>query len=792
MPRTAISLGVVDEAVYQTREDPLPDLFATLYEYEIADRCVGRQEDIDPCTEAMQFLRGPRYAWGYYPNPLLYGCGQGHRSCLSCGGGTKCCTRSSGIALRRRFETAAHWVADLFTDANGTARVSFHLPDNVTQWRFTARGVTADTLVGSIVVARRTSLPVSVELAVPRGFREGDHIELPVVVHNNTKEMKKIQCATQVGGGREIPRAEQTVLGYGDFAFAVPVAAKDCQPIGLLASVRSADGAVDAIRRRLVPLPRVPPAVRRWSGPLDDGAIRRECKVRAQQGSELALVVRRESGLAGAVQSALDELVQYPYGCVEQTMSRFMPAVVAGAAIQEAHGKNPAGERLPEVIRQGLERLRDFQHRDGGWGWWNNDETNDFMTAYVVEGLARCRRLKQPVYCDVLQRGAAYLLRQVEEERLRGHRPASIGNVDLRVYAVHALAECTVADDDFQKENGNRVRAAARSSAARWNSAPGWNAGSPPTMSTWCPGGTSTLDRVLLADAWRLLGDRAVALAGIEEITGQTAPRADDRQSIIAAAGVLELGAALAPRDPRWQQLARQIVSERQGRGWGDTLTTSAAVGGLSAVLAAPPVEETPVAVVLDGRKIGELSAGKCHRIECRTALVGTVEFQPIAGRCHDFYAIDVQGRFDEQPPPSDPKVIIRTRVFETDPSRRERTPDASGRLSLARGRTYELRLEVDLKQDLSHARLTFPRPCGVELVRLPPREGGVVNIDGRDDAVHFFIDHWTAGRHAIVFPVRAEVAGVVLSPPPELSPMYADNLPTTTVGPRQIVVGLK
>ena len=189
-----------------------------------------------------------------------------------------------------------------------------------------------------------------------------------------------------------------------------------------------ADGAADAVRRQLVPLPRIPLATRRWSGPLNLATVRRACNLRAQEGTALSVTVRRESGLAGPVQSALNELVQYPYGCVEQTMSRFMPAVVAGAAMEEAHLDNPAGERLPEVIGQGLERLADFQHRDGGWGWWKSDETNDFMTAYVIEGLARCRRLKQPLPYNVLERGSAYLLRQVEQGRLHGHRPESIGD----------------------------------------------------------------------------------------------------------------------------------------------------------------------------------------------------------------------------------------------------------------------------------------------------------------------------------------------------------------------------
>ena len=33
-------------------------------------------------------------------------------------------------------------------------------------------------------------------------------------------------------------------------------------------------------------------------------------------------------------------------------------------------------------------RLYGFQHGDGGWGWWQSDDTNRWMTAYVVYGLS--------------------------------------------------------------------------------------------------------------------------------------------------------------------------------------------------------------------------------------------------------------------------------------------------------------------------------------------------------------------------------------------------------------------
>ena len=46
---------------------------------------------------------------------------------------------------------------------------------------------------------------------------------------------------------------------------------------------------------------------------------------------------------------------------------------------------------IDSIINQSLERLRDFQHSDGGWGWWKEGESDHWMTAYVLWGLTLAR-----------------------------------------------------------------------------------------------------------------------------------------------------------------------------------------------------------------------------------------------------------------------------------------------------------------------------------------------------------------------------------------------------------------
>jgi uncharacterized protein YfaS (alpha-2-macroglobulin family) len=74
-------------------------------------------------------------------------------------------------------------------------------------------------------------------------------------------------------------------------------------------------------------------------------------------------------------------------------MSSFMPNVVVAQALKDIPtAKIRASNDLEAKVRRGLDRLYAFQHGDGGWGWWKDDKSDPFMTAYVVDGLTMASR----------------------------------------------------------------------------------------------------------------------------------------------------------------------------------------------------------------------------------------------------------------------------------------------------------------------------------------------------------------------------------------------------------------
>src|SRR5687767_6135391 len=167
------------------------------------------------------------------------------------------------------------------------------------------------------------------------------------------------------------------------------------------------------------------------------------------------LTVQVAPSMATTMLDALPYLIDYPYGCTEQTMSRFLPAVITAKTLRDlgmkpetamhkifggveastAAATHPQGRRdlkeLERITRAGLERLYDFQHADGGWGWWKQGDSDHFITAYVVWGMTLARQAGVNVNRDAIDRAVSFLEKELVEAE---------GNYDVQAWILHALA----------------------------------------------------------------------------------------------------------------------------------------------------------------------------------------------------------------------------------------------------------------------------------------------------------------------------------------------------------------
>ncbi len=118
----------------------------------------------------------------------------------------------------------------------------------------------------------------------------------------------------------------------------------------------------------------------------------------------------------------LKYLVQYPYGCVEQTTSSTRPLLFVANLLDSVDPALTAGGKIEEMVMAGVQRLLSMQTPSGGLSYWpGGAEPYAWGTAYATHLLLDAQKLGYPVPHDRLDEILKWI--EAETERIeRGER----------------------------------------------------------------------------------------------------------------------------------------------------------------------------------------------------------------------------------------------------------------------------------------------------------------------------------------------------------------------------------
>jgi hypothetical protein len=418
-----LSFGEVDEALYSVRSDESGDIVHFFYSQ--------REAQLETQTSFDFFFSGEAGT----KSPLLaqLAVAQFHPRMAQVKPGSDLVIPK----VRKAFPDTAYWNPNIRTGPDGHAKVEFNFPDSLTTWRTTIRAMTDDGKAGGVVTRVLTRKNLIVRLAAPRFFRVGDEVTLRVIAHNYLEDAKDVTFALDVAGVDVASGQTQKVNipARGENFVEWRVRARTAGQAVLTAKALTNEES-DALEMTLPVLPFGVKQRAAGSGVVFSGAGQNQWSFSYPAGSDAAsrgLTVTIAPSVAGTVFDALDYLTGYPWGCTEQTMSSFLPDLIVAQAVDKLHLKSPIDRAtLNDMVRAGLDRLYGFQHDDGGWGWWPDDESRVFMTAYVVSGLGQANGAGYKIDEDRMNKGRAWL-----QSTLAAH---SNMVPDLRAYVVFALA----------------------------------------------------------------------------------------------------------------------------------------------------------------------------------------------------------------------------------------------------------------------------------------------------------------------------------------------------------------
>ena len=365
---------------------------------------------------------------------------------------------------RENFPDTAYWNAELVTGPDGRATVSLRLPDTLTTWQVDTRGLDMETRVGQAQTQIVTSKDLLVRPVTPRFLVVNDHVQMAAIVQNNIESDLQVEVSLQATGFTldEPASAVQqvTVAAGGRQRVEWWGRVDDVLTADLVFAVKGTDASgqvlEDAARPALGALPvqrYIAQQTFRTSGVLDEaGEILELVSIpRSFAPDNGQFNLELSPSLAASMMGALQVLEHSPYESTEGTVSRFLPNLEVFRAMQQFSLEIPGGQdQLNAALNNGLQQLQATQNPDGGWGWWQDSQSDAYITSYVLLGLSRAQQAGINVSDEIIRRAVEYL-QSGGDTTLQQGEAGQPGSLDRQAFKAYVLALAGAGDLEASK-----------------------------------------------------------------------------------------------------------------------------------------------------------------------------------------------------------------------------------------------------------------------------------------------------------------------------------------------------
>lgn len=754
--------------------------------------------------------------------------------------------------VRKNFADTAFWVAAVNTSKDGTAEFEVPMPESLTTWKMKVWTMGAGARVGQGEADVITKKNLLVRLQAPRFFVQKDEVVLSANVHNYLKSGKKVRVFLETDGGCLEPIGvdiERARPGVWSLSQDIQLAANSEKRVDWRVSVAQegtatvrikalTDEESDAMELTFAVYVHGMLKTESFAGALRPEQNKGQVlfTVPAQRRIEQSrLEVRYSPSVASAMVDALPYLVEYPYGCTEQTLNRFVPTVITqkillemkldlkaiqdkrtnlnaqeigddkARAAQWKHGdRNPVFDaaEVQNMVKAGVTKLMAMQISDGGWGWFSGtgEYSSRHTTAVVVHGLQVAKANEVAVPPDVLARGIAWL-QQSQVTRvtyIKNHRKDGATAYDLDAFVYMTLIDADVANKEmrdylYEDRNGLSVYAKSLFGLALGKQ----------KDQEYLPMILQNLSQFVVQDA-----ENQTAYLKLPENNFWWCWYGSKYES---QAYYLKLLAATNPKGQVAAGLAKYLINNRKhGTYWNSTRDTALCIEALADFVRASG-EAAPdliVKVLLDGRELkevkidssnlftfdnklvltgGAVAAGE-HKLELVKSGKGPLYFNayltnftledPIikAG-----LEIKVQRKFYKLVR-VDKKVAaegMHGQVLSQKVEKYQRQ-ELANLAQVKSDDLIEVELEIDSKNDYEYIVLEDLKASGTEAVDL--QSGYIPNdlrafVEFRDERVCFFVRELARGKHSVSYRLRTEIPVRFSALPTKASAMYAPEL---------------
>jgi uncharacterized protein YfaS (alpha-2-macroglobulin family) len=720
--------------------------------------------------------------------------------------------------IRKEFADTAFWSGEIVTNEKGEAEVEFNAPENLTEWKIKAWAIGKGTRVGEGESKFTTSKDLLVRLQAPRFLVEKDEVVISGNIHNYLKTARNVKAKLEVNQNflqlLEDQNKDLIVPQNGEqrVDFRVKVLKEGSAKIRIYALTDEESDAME------LTIPVYVHGIEKTES--FSGALNREQSSgklsftipEARRPEQTKLEIGYSPSIAISLVEALPYLADYPYGCTEQTLNKFLPTAIVQQTLKKLNIKIPPNTenldeaKVKDMTRAGLDRLAAMQMSDGGWGWFSGSGESSWphTTAYVVLGLSIAKSAGVELDQEVFNRGISWLKNfQAEELQKLKNADSKTDPYKSTADELDAFVEMILGENgSINKQMEDFLYRDKKDLSVYGKIILG--------LALEKSGQHQQLKEVLKNIAQYLVIDdeNQTAYLKLPESNYWWFWYGDKSET---QSYYLKLLSRTDPKGATTAKLAKYLINNRKHRTyWNSTRDTATAIEALSEFLVASGenAANLQIKVMIDGKVIKEikLSPENLFSFDHKVTLQGAelsagkhqIEFVK-TGSSPLYYNAYLTNFTLEDPitkaglevkvdrnyfrlTRNDEKTVVagaRGQVVEigTDKYFREQVTNQT---NLKSEDLIEVELVIDSKNNYEYLMFEDFKPAGFEPVEV--RSGYTGNtlgayVEWRDNRTTLFVRELPQGKSSVTYRMRAEIPGIFSALPAKATAMYAPEL---------------
>lgn len=711
---------------------------------------------------------------------------------------------------RKDFRPTAIFKPTLITNKDGEVSCTFVVPDNLTTYRITAFGV-KESLFALQEEEITVQNPINVQQVQPRRLRLRDTAECGVLITNltpnaqvvnvtlNAQSPTKNTTEDDLAGRKTIPgeafvdgdsEHKITVEPYDSTVVYFDVAAVKSGTVELVYTIKS-----DLLNEKLISPIKIEESYV-YETVTMAGATTEQNKAVSKE--QIAIPSFAENGeghikftidatrLSG-LNSAINYVFNYPYGCLEQRTSGILPLLLFEEYITIFDLENNISN-TKECIKEYFSYMKKYQHYTGGFGYWPDSNYDDLWVstkiAYAIYLAQQKGYTKEEIAINVDS-----LLEFIQNKITNESEITDLENYSNYVLSLFGKGNLSITNKVYLKNGDYSISSLVYAAMTYLND-----------KSDDSQNKAKELAKYI--ESYIQPAQRSVTIK----------PTSSKHRSYFFGGELSELALCLkmysqiTPNDSLVDSILYTLLQRKSARGyWSNTNVTAQMLDGVKTYIKARNLETVDFNTNVKLNNIDILSAqlkGLDSQPVSKTFVFTSEEIKnlprdkniPIeiqkTGTGRAYYTTEMKYAIpDEMQTNRDEGIKIEYELYDYETGKIIQFTEGSSLVELISGKTYKVKVKITTLRDRSYLALRSPIPSGAEILDSTFVTSGsdaeissskrhwLSNKSILDNEVQFFWDYFYSGKDEISYTFRATRRGVYPTPPVQAECMYEPEI---------------